>query len=198
MQGFDLDNIKEEEVFDARQYRYVSLLSQRDDLDVATIAKIEEAAMCCHLRDFQAASSIFDALPVEISKHPFVVYERSQVYWLDWSLYKCEGVLEEGNAWGKDHAPDSVKLGIYTLLRMALGRVRAMTRGNLTDGRDALREVKQWLLDVPVRDYTDVQVRPSSRSSYITHVRLISTIQDVLHLYLLSIAPFLRRCYRCL
>lgn len=159
MQGFDLGHVKKEETFDARQFRYASLLSQRDDLDVATIAKIEEAAMCCHLRDFQAALCIFDALPAKVRQHPSIVYERSQVYWLDWSLYKCETVLEEGITWGKDRTPDSAKPGIYTLLRIALGRVRAMTRGNFTEARDALREVKRWLLHVPVEDFTDVQVR---------------------------------------
>lgn len=66
MQGFELGRVKNEEAFDARQFRYASLLSQHDDLDITTIAKIEEAAMCCHLRDFQAALCIFDALPVEI------------------------------------------------------------------------------------------------------------------------------------
>ena len=186
MQGFDLGHVKEEEAFDARQFRYSSLLSQYDNLEIATIAKIEEAAMCCHLRDFQAAFSIFDALPVEILQHPIVVYERSQVYWLDWSLYKCEKVLEEGIAWGKDHASGSAELGIYTLLRIALGRVRAMTRGNLTEGRDALREVRHWLLDVPVKDYTDVQVKPSKMSTWSTrrstdfhhprHTAFVSTI----------------------
>ena len=159
MQGFDLGHVKREETFDARQFRYASLLSQRDDFDVATIAKIEEAAMCCHLRDFQAALCIFDALPAKIRQHPSIVYERSQVYWLDWSLYNCERVLEEGIAWGKDLTPDSAKPGIYTLLRIALGRVRAMTRGDFTEGRDALREAKRWLLHVPVEDFTDVQVR---------------------------------------
>ena len=161
MWGFDVGYVEKEDCIDARQYRYASVSSQHDDIDLATMAKIEEAAMCCHLRDFQGALCIFDALPADASQHPSIVYERSQVYWLDWSLYKCEKVLEEGIAWGKDRATDSAKTGIYTLLRMALGTVRAMTRGNLTEGRDALREVRHWLLNVPVEDYTSVQVRAS-------------------------------------
>ena len=165
MEGFDLGHIKKEEAFDARNFRYASLHSEHDDLDIATMARIEEAAMCCHLRDFQAALCIFDALPIEIAQHPLVVYERSQVYLLDWSLYKCEKVLEEGIIWGKTHSPDSAEPGIYTLLRLALGRVRAMTHGNLTEGREALREVRRWLLNVSVNDYTDVQVNASSFSS---------------------------------
>lgn len=159
MQGFDLSHVKKDEAFDARQFRYASFPSQHDDLDIATIATIQEAALCCHLRDFEAALRIFDALPGETLQHPLIVYERSQVYWLDWSLYKCEKVLEEGIAWGREHAPDSPKPGIYTLLRIALGRVRAMTHGNLTEGRDALREVRRWLLNVPFKDCTDVQVK---------------------------------------
>lgn len=161
MQGFDLGHVEKEEAFDARQFQYASLPSQHDGLDISTMAKIREAALCCHLRDFQAALCIFDALPVETTQHPVIVYERSQVYWLDWSLYKCERVLEEGIAWGKDHMPDSAEPGIYTLLRIALGRVRAMTRGNLTEGRNALREVRRWLFNVPVKDYSDVQVESS-------------------------------------
>ena len=161
MQGFDLDHLKEEDAVDACQSQYTSLLSQTDGLDVATIAKVEAAALCCHLRDFQTALGIFDSLPVHVTQHPLIVYERSQVYWLDWSLYKCEKVLEDGIAWGKDHTPDSANPGVYTLLRIALGRVRAMTRANLTQGRDALREVRCWLLNIPNEEYTDVQVRPS-------------------------------------
>ncbi|KAG8525556.1 uncharacterized protein KY384_009200 [Bacidia gigantensis] len=159
MRGFNLGHVKDEDTFDARQFRYTSLQSQYDDLDGATFAQIEEAAMCCHLRDFQAASCILDALPLEIRQHPAIVYERSQILWLDWSLFKCESVLEGGIVWGKDHIPDSAKPGIYALLRIALGRVRAMTRGDLTDGRNALREVRGWLLDVPIEEYTDVQVK---------------------------------------
>ena len=162
VQGFDLGHVKEELTFDARQYRYASLVSQHGDLDAATIAQIEEAAMLCHLRNFQAALRIFDGLPTGLSHHPAILYEHSQVYWLDWSLYKCEKLLEEGIAWGKDHFPDPTKPGMYTLLRIALGRIRAMTRGNLTQGRDAMREVRRWLLNVPVEDYTDVQVRAFS------------------------------------
>lgn len=165
MQGFDLGHVRKEDAFDARHFRYVSLLSQYDDLDMATMAKIEEAAMCCHLRDFQAALCIFDALPVEIAQHPLIVYERSQVYWLDGSLYKCEKVLEEGITWGKDHKPDSAEPGIYTLLRIALGRVRAMTRGNLTECRDTIREVRSWLSNVSIKEYTSVQVKATSSSS---------------------------------
>ena len=162
MQGFDLGHLKEEDAFDACQFQYTSLLSQCDGLDLSAITKIEAAALCCHLRDFQAALYIFDALPVQVTRHPLTVYERSQVYWRDWSLYKCEEVLEEGIAWGKDHTVDSANPGIYTLLRIALGRVRAMTRANLTQGRDALREVRRWLLNVSIEEYTDVQVRHSS------------------------------------
>ena len=160
MHGFEIGHLKEEDAFDACQFQYTSLLSQFDGLDVTTIAKVEAAALCCHLRDFQAALRIFDALPVHVIQHPLIVYERSQVYWLDWSLYKCEKVLEEGIAWGKDHTTDSANPGVYTLLRMALGRVRAMTRANLTQGRDALREVRRWLLSISIEEYNDVQVRP--------------------------------------
>ena len=33
------------------------------------------------------------------------------------------------------------------------------TQGNFNEARDAMREVRLWLLKVPVEEYTEVQVR---------------------------------------
>ena len=143
---------------DVCRLSYGSLSSQYIDLSDTTIVQIEEAAMCCHLRDFPAGLQILDSLPVELSRHPAVVYERSELLWHNWSLTSCEEFLEESLAWAKEHVPNSGKYGIYTLLRLALGRIKAYTMGNFTEARDAIREVKAWLLHVPVKEYTDVQV----------------------------------------
>lgn len=159
MRGLNLNGIQAEEKLDARKYQYISLPSQCGTIDDLYMGQLEEAAMCCHLRDFKAALRIFKTLPPDIRHHPAVVFEESQVNWLDWSLYESEEVIRAGIAWGKEHAPKFADAGIYSLLRMALGRVRAMTHGNLIEGREGLREIRHWLREVPVEKYTDVQVR---------------------------------------
>lgn len=191
IKGFDLDHAEADEALDARQFHYGSLCSQYGDLDNATIARIEEAAMCCHLRDFQAALHIFDALPPELSQHPVVVYERSQVYWLDWSLYECEKVLEEGIAWSKKNTPDSGRPGVYTLLRIVLGRTKVYTNGNFREARDAMRETKAWLSETPIEEYTDVQVSRVQFPSRKGDLGLTSLIKVPLRLQLLFAPPLL-------
>ena len=119
MQGFELDPTDGDVTLDARCFRYTSLPSHFDGLDDSTIARIEEAPMCCHLRDFESALQIFEALPSEFSWHPALVYEYSNVLWNYWSLHKCEKVLERGISWAKEHTKGSQQPGIYTLLRIA-------------------------------------------------------------------------------
>jgi len=166
IQGFDIGYFDGDVTLDARRFRYGSLSSQCNDFNAATIARIEEAAMCCHLRDFQAALQIFDALPLHLSRHPAIVYEHSQVYWLDWSLFKCETVLSERVAWAKEHVPGFSSPGVYTLLRIVLGKIRAFTIGNFTEARDAMKEVKNWLAKVPIQEYTDVQVNTAQSTIF--------------------------------
>lgn len=200
IKGFDLDHAEADEALDARQFHYGSLCSQYGGLDNATIARIEDAAMCCHLRDFQAALHIFDALPPELSHHPVVVYEHSQVHWLDWSLYKCEKVLEEGIAWAKENTPNSGRPGVYTLLRIVLGRTKVYTDGNFREARDAMREVKAWLSETPIEEYTDVQVSRVQFLSRKEDLGLTSLIKVPLRLQLLSPPPLLEQLgeqFRC-
>ena len=142
----------------AQHFQYGSLSSQYVNLDAAAVARIEEAAMCCHLRDFQAGLQVLETLPPELSRHPAIVYEKSELCWYSWSLIKCEEILEEGLAWAERNVSDSSSNGVYTLLRIALGRTKACTHGNFIEARTAMREVRAWLLEVPVEQYTDVHV----------------------------------------
>lgn len=147
-----------ENVSDAREFKYGSLPSQYDTLDASTTMQLEQAALCCHMRDFQAALSALDAFPAEIRHHPVVAFEHSQVYWLEWSLLDCARILREALTWAEENRADVDEHGIYTLLRACLGKLEVYTRGDFTLARDAMREVNGWLSSISIEQYTDVQV----------------------------------------
>lgn len=143
---------------DARKFKYGSLSSLYDTLDASTTARLEEAALCCHMRDFQAALTILDAFPVEIRHHPVVAYEHSQIYWLEWSLLDCARILREALMWAEENRDDVDERGIYTLLRVSYGRIEVYNKGDFTLARDAMRETSGWLSNIPIEQYTEVQV----------------------------------------
>lgn len=143
---------------DARKFKYGSLSSQYDTLDASTTAQLEQAALCCHMRDFQAALVILDALPLEIRHHPVVAFEHSQVYWFDWSLLDCARVLREALVWAEENRADYAENGIYTLLRVSFGRMEVYNKGDFTMARDAMREINDWLSNTSIEQYTEVQV----------------------------------------
>lgn len=143
---------------DARKFKYGSLSSQYDTLDASTTSQLEQAALCCHMRDFQAALAILEAFPQEIRHHPVVAFEHSQVYWLEWSLLNCARILQEALIWGDENRADFAETGIYTLLRVSYGRTEVYNQGDFTRARDAMREIKSWLSNIPIKQYTEVQV----------------------------------------
>lgn len=145
---------------DARKFRYGDIRSLHHTLDTAAAARLEEAALCCCLRDFDSAVAIFDAFPVDSLNHPVIAYYHSQVYWLQWRLFKCADILEGALTAANQSLPQFGDTGICTLLRVFRGSVQYYAEGHFTLMRDAMRETKSWLFDVPIQQYTDVQVPP--------------------------------------
>jgi hypothetical protein len=143
---------------DAREFRYGDIRSLHHTLDTATVARLEEAALCCCLRDFDSAAAIFQAFPVESLNHPVVAYYHSQVYWLQWLLFKCADILDRASTTANQFLPQFENTGIYTLLRLFRGSVQYYAEGHFTLVRDSVREIRSWLFDVPIQLYTDVQV----------------------------------------
>ena len=143
---------------DARIFKYGELPSLYYTLDDETVARVEEAALCCSLRDFESALAIFEALPIEVGSHPLVAYHHSQAYWLQWCHFKSANILWEALAEADAFAPRFKDTGVYTLLRVCYGIAKYYSDGDLSHARDAMREIKGWLSRIPIQEYMDVQV----------------------------------------
>lgn len=141
---------------DARDFSYGDIRSLHSTLDGATAAQLEEAILCCHLRDFEPALAIFNDFPSKLRVHPVIAYYHSQAYWLQWLHFKGANVLQEAQAAADDFVPQFRDSGVYTLLRMCRGLVQYYAEGHFTLAREAM--IRSWLSHVPIEEYTDIQV----------------------------------------
>jgi hypothetical protein len=138
--------------------RHGNLWSQYHTLDPTAIAPLEEAILYCRVRAYDQSNAILDAFPPELRQHPVVAFERSQNSWLGWKLKDCLNVLREAIAWAEAHGEVEDASGMYTLLRMSLARAEVLVDADFSKARESLREIKRWLENSPVDEYTDVQV----------------------------------------
>jgi hypothetical protein len=139
--------------------RYGNLWSLYYTLDPAAIAPLEQAILHCRVRNYEQAQAIAGAFPPELKHHPVIAFEHSQSHWLGWQLQKCLNVLREAVAWAEARGGVDNGSGIYTLLRISLARVGVLVETDFTTARESLREIKRWLLNTPIDEYTDVKVR---------------------------------------
>ena len=138
---------------------YGRLSSLYHALDPAIISQLELAIVYGELRAFDKASEIFEKLPNEFNRDPVIAIEHAQVLWRQWSLHDCRDVLQLALDWNRQNAADFNDPGIHTLLRVFLGKVVVFTKGDFTQARDSMLEIRAWLTEVPVSEYSDLEVR---------------------------------------
>ena len=137
---------------------YGLLSSLYDSLESTAVTLLERAVLYCRVRSFTRCLEIFDAFPPIQAYHPVIAFEHSLAHWHRWSLRDCERVLKESLAWGEANEPEFQKPGIYTLLRVWLGAIELYTRGDFTKARDGMRELRDWLEEKPIAQYTQLEV----------------------------------------
>lgn len=148
-------------VYDSSSKRisyYGRLSSLYHTLDAAVIPQLEQAIIYSNVRAFKEALGLFQTLPDESRHHPVIAVEHANMLWRQWSLLDCCKVLKEALEFGYKNASDINDHGVYTLLRIFLGKLHVFTRGDFTQARDSMREVRAWLIQTPIAEYTDPEV----------------------------------------
>jgi hypothetical protein len=145
--------------------RHGNLWTQYHTLDPTAIAPLEQAILHCRVRAYDQSKAILDAFPPELKHHPVIAFERCQTYWLDWKLKDCLNVLREATGWAEAHGKVEDTSGIYTLLRISLARTEVLVDADFSKARESLREIKRWLANTPIDEYTDVQVSWTASAS---------------------------------
>ncbi|KAL8732428.1 MAG: hypothetical protein Q9181_003963 [Wetmoreana brouardii] len=143
---------------DRVSFQHGALTSLYDTIPTSVAILVEKASLYCRVRAFPECHSTFDSIAVSIRRHPIVAYEEFLAYWAQWRLSDSVQVLENALAWAKERGNNMETYGLYTLLRIALAKAEVFTKGDFTRARDSMREVKRWLHNVTVDQYTDLQV----------------------------------------
>ena len=144
---------------------YGRLSSLYHTLDAAVIPQLEQAIIYSSVRAFKEALGLFQTFPDESRHHPVITVEHANMLWRQWSLSDCCKVLEEALEFGCRNASDINDHGVYTLLRIFLGKLYVFTKGDFTQARDSMREVRAWLIQTPVAEYTDLEVEETDSNN---------------------------------
>ncbi|KAL8859767.1 MAG: hypothetical protein Q9178_003882 [Gyalolechia marmorata] len=137
---------------------YGSLTCQYSALPKAVVPLLEKASLYCRVRAFDESHLAFESIDASIRHHPVVAYEEFLTYWAQWRLAESAQVLEDALTWDQKSNEHTRTYGLHSLLRIALAKAEVFTKGDFTKARDSMREVKNWLRDVSVDQYTDLQV----------------------------------------
>ena len=143
---------------DARIVIYGDLSSLYRTLDDEIVPRLEEAILCCYLRDFESAQTIFDGFASDLQRHPVIAYQHAQSYWMQWEHFKCAKVIRQALDSADLYQSQLHNTHVYTLLCIFLGTSNYYTDGDLTLARHEMREIKSSLSTVSIESYTDVQV----------------------------------------
>ena len=138
---------------------YGRLSSLYHTMDAAVIPQLEKAIIYSSVRAFKEGLRLFQTFPDESRYHPVITIEHANMLWRQWSLSDCCKVLEEALEFGCKDAGDINDHGVYTLLRIFLGKLYVFTKGDFTQARDSMREVRARLVQTPVAEYTDLEVK---------------------------------------
>ncbi|KAL8912475.1 MAG: hypothetical protein Q9172_007494, partial [Xanthocarpia lactea] len=137
---------------------YGNLTCQYSALPIAVLPLLEKASLYCRVRAFDESHLAFESIDATIRHHPVVAYEEYLTYWAQWRLAESAQVLEDALTWHQKSHEHTETYGLYSLLRIALAKAEVFTKGDFTKARDSMREVKNWLRDFSVDQYTDLQV----------------------------------------
>lgn len=129
-------------------------------LPETSIVDLERAIHLTELGLFADAHYIYDGPLAELKDTPVVAIEHADVFFRQGKFIQAAGVLRralaavEKGGWGFWRK----KSGEMVLMRMFLATVEYWSEGQLKPTLEAAKEMIQWLGNVEVAEYTDIQV----------------------------------------
>lgn len=136
--------------------RYSSLYS---GLKQEVVHDIELASFLFRIGYCEEAHAIFETRLQDVQHLPLVTLEWANGYLQQWRFGKLTEVLERGLqlAAMNDERFDLDRQE-YRLMRLFLGFSEITSRGKLGRALQEIDLVRTWLADVPVSEYSDIQV----------------------------------------
>lgn len=145
-------------------------------LDPAVVPLLERAIYLRRIGCFRESIEIFEAFDHTIQSHPVTVLEHSLVLYAQ-SRYKdglavLQGLPPDVLSDLKVKQSRDVAQGLNILLRVYVAYGLLFSQGAFSWARDCMDEVQEWLKNIPVEDYTDLQVIVPAACLYTKYLTL--------------------------
>jgi hypothetical protein len=136
--------------------QYFSFVSSMYEfLDHESIAALEKAIWLGRLGFYDESVAIFENDLSEWMIVPVVVYEKAKIYQVQGKVRDAYKVL---SSFIEDSDEDDLELPEYRLLALLLAVVEIHHLGHIGRACKEIDRTREWLKDVSVACYTDVQV----------------------------------------
>ena len=137
---------------------YGSLTSLYNTLDIASVLLLEKAILYRNIRNFSISLTVFDSFPVSVAVQPAVVVEHTWTLIVQYRFREARTIATKGlSAFRSDSAREKHD-GPAILLRAMSAGLDALIEGSMGGCYESLGEIYAWLNNVPLTDFTDVQV----------------------------------------
>jgi hypothetical protein len=148
----------------SKQHRYEGQNSSLyTTLDAASIEALEKAIYLTELGLFESAHQIFDTVLISLKDVPVVAIEHAEVFLKQGMFGKAAQILESAIAVVKEEGSEykiwRKKSGELPIMKTFLAYLQFYTKGMLAGILEEAEMTIEWLKDVPVEKYTDVQVK---------------------------------------
>lgn len=137
---------------------YGSLTSLYRTLDRHSILSLEKAIVHRNLRNFFKSLAIFDAFPAPIAVRPAIVLEHTWTLIAQYRFREARSIAVRGLSSFQIERPGEEGHDAAIVLRALLAGLDALIEGLMTGCYESLEEIYAWLRNVPLTDFTDVQV----------------------------------------
>jgi hypothetical protein len=138
------------------------------DLAEEDVALLEKAIFLRGVCDFHGSVMIFENWSSPTKAHPAVALEYGLTLGLDGRHRKAGDIFQAALLRAQEDNPDPVaEADIYRLIRMHHGMTQIFSHGKLGPAWKSMQDVRPWLKQVPIREYTDIQVSAPMQPLYL-------------------------------
>jgi hypothetical protein len=132
-------------------------------LDSEAIEHLEKAIFFTRLCFYDEAQSIFEHQLAALKHVPVVIIESAELYLQQFRLQDVIGILESGLKVAQDRYIDAdFDSSEYRLMGILLGFCEINAKGRLERVLQEIDRTVDWLANVSVEEYSDVQVSYNS------------------------------------
>lgn len=146
------------QVVDIMPLLYSPLSPMYEYFQTPEIPSLDQAVLYGQVRAFKESLAIFDSFSSDTKHHPVIVLELSTILYAQGRPRDSASVIKETLLHDQQPPDAGPRSEIHKALRVWLAVLEILSEGSFVRARESIKEIRAWLLSVPIEDYTPLQV----------------------------------------